>query len=146
MDRRHFIRSCGTACLGGVAVAGMLQACATTKTISGEIVQSNLVVELSEFELVRKGETSYRKFLIVQHPSLHYPICVYRFSETDYSALLMQCTHQGAELQVFGDRLQCPAHGSEFTNRGQVENGPAAIGLRSFPVQVVNHQLMLSLI
>lgn len=129
-----------------MAIAGVLQSCAPTKTISGTLVDSKLVVGLSEFELLKKEQLSYRKFVIVQHPSLHYPICIYRFGETDYAALLMQCTHQGAELQVFGDRLQCPAHGSEFTNRGQVENGPASLALRTFQVEIHGTQLIISLV
>lgn len=40
--------------------------------------------------------------------------------ENKYHALWTGCTHQGTELQVFGDRLQCPAHGSEFANTGAV--------------------------
>ena len=48
----------------------------------------------------------------------------------------MQCTHQGAELQASGDMLQCPAHGSEFNNKGTVTNGPADTDLRTFPVTV----------
>ena len=57
----------------------------------------------------------------------------------------MQCTHQGAELQVFGDKLQCPAHGSEFTNKGIVQSGPAETKLRSFPVIIEANQLKISL-
>jgi Rieske Fe-S protein len=57
----------------------------------------------------------------------------------------MRCTHQGTELQVFGDKLQCPAHGSEFNNSGAVQNGPADIKLRTFPVTLDNHQLKISL-
>jgi Rieske Fe-S protein len=58
----------------------------------------------------------------------------------------MQCTHQGAELQAFGDKLQCPAHGSEFSNRGQVESGPATAPLRTFPVSADNNELKISLV
>lgn len=57
----------------------------------------------------------------------------------------MQCTHQGAELQVFGDKLQCPAHGSEFSNKGSLENGPADRNLRNFPIIIDNGTLKISL-
>lgn len=60
-------------------------------------------------------------------------------------ALLMECTHQGAELQVFGDKLQCAAHGSEFSNKGIVESGPASTDLRKFPVRIENNILKVSL-
>jgi Rieske Fe-S protein len=81
----------------------------------------------------------------VQHDQLQYPICVYRLSENEYTALWMSCTHQGTELQVFGDKLQCPAHGSEFSNRGDIQNGPADKSLRIFPVKVETNQLLISL-
>jgi Rieske Fe-S protein len=57
----------------------------------------------------------------------------------------MRCTHQGAELQVFGDKLQCPAHGSEFSSKGAVQNGPADNTLRTFPVTIEKNQLKISL-
>ena len=57
----------------------------------------------------------------------------------------MQCTHQGSQLQVFGDKLQCPAHGSEFSNQGLVQNGPADQTLRKFPVYIESDFLKISL-
>ena len=66
-------------------------------------------------------------------------------SEQEYSALWMKCTHQGTELHAFGDRLQCPAHGSEFTKNGAVQNGPAADPLRTFPVVVDSNVLKINL-
>lgn len=59
--------------------------------------------------------------------------------------MLMSCTHQNAELQVFGDKLQCPAHGSEFDNTGRVLNAPADTNLRTFPVTVENNTIKISL-
>jgi len=57
----------------------------------------------------------------------------------------MKCTHQGAELQASGDVLQCPAHGSEFNNKGLVKTGPADTNLRTFPVVVNNNELFIDL-
>jgi Rieske Fe-S protein len=59
--------------------------------------------------------------------------------------MLLVCTHQGAELQVFGDKIQCPAHGSEFSNRGVLESGPANTDLRKFPIVIENNILKISL-
>lgn len=83
--------------------------------------------------------------MVVQNDILQYPVCVYRINENEYTALWMQCTHQGAELQVFGDKLQCPAHGSDFTNTGIVQSGPADRKLRTFPVTIEANQLKISL-
>lgn len=146
MDRRDFMRSCGYACLSGIAVTTILQSCATTKIVSGSIDQSELVIDLADFEQVKKKQSSFRKYLIVRNESLQFPLAIYRFSETEYTALYLKCTHQGAELQVFGDKIQCPAHGSEFSNRGAVESGPATEKLREFAVRIDNKQLKISLV
>jgi Rieske Fe-S protein len=145
MDRKKFIQSCGMACVGGGAMAVLLQSCGVSKTLTGTINDSDLLVSLSDFETKAGNETHYKKYIIVNNDKLKYPICIYRFDEQNYAALWLQCPHQGAELQVFGDKLQCPAHGSEFSNKGNVASGPADKNLRSFPVTVANNQLKISL-
>lgn len=142
MERKDFIRTCGLACLGGLLSVTLAEGCGSTKTITGVIADADLVIPLTAFSFQKGG---YRKFIVVQNERLKYPICLYRHDENHYSALLMRCTHQGAELQVFGDRLQCPAHGSEFDNEGVVKNGPAETDLRTFPVTIQNNQINISL-
>ncbi len=129
------------ACLGGLFLSSVLEGCGSSKVIAGTIDHSDLVMPATAFQ----SNNAYHKYVVVQHPSLKYPVCVYRTSQTEYIALLMRCTHQGAELQVFGDRLECPAHGSQFSNTGKVQNGPADTNLRTFPVTVINDQIHISL-
>ncbi|MEQ8877982.1 MAG: Rieske (2Fe-2S) protein [Cyclobacteriaceae bacterium] len=131
MQRRVFIRECGMGCLGVLASGLLLQRCAGTRYITGIIEGSYLNIPEDDF---LKEDNSYLQHVVVQNEVLQYPIVVFRFDTNEYRAFLMKCTHQGTELQVFGDRLQCPAHGSEFTNNGNVQNGPADTSLRSFPV------------
>jgi nitrite reductase/ring-hydroxylating ferredoxin subunit len=113
--------------------------------LSKEIKGSDLLVPITDFEINSNGKIEYKKYIIAQNEILQFPICIYRFNETEYMALLMECTHQGAELQVFGDKLQCAAHGSEFSNKGIVESGPASTDLRKFPVRIENNILKVSL-
>ncbi len=152
MDRKDFIKTCGFACLGSIAIVSGLQGCSSSgflsgssELLNGKIVGDDLVVPVSDFEIKKGKARDFRRYVIVQNEILKYPVCVYRFSENDYTALWMRCTHQGTELQVFGNQLQCPAHGSEFTNRGTVQNGPAEMKLRTFPVRIENNQLKISL-
>jgi nitrite reductase/ring-hydroxylating ferredoxin subunit len=119
----------------------VIQSCASVKYVTGEFNDTGIAIGLKEFD-ARKGHRSY---VIVRHDDLQYPICVYRINETQYSALLMQCTHQGAELQVSGDQLTCPAHGSEFDKIGRATSPPATASLRSFPVTIKNDQLFIDL-
>ncbi|MEP1032202.1 Rieske (2Fe-2S) protein [Ekhidna sp.] len=141
MKRTEFIRVCGTGCLGMMAGSMLLSSCAGTKYVTAPIKDSFLELDVSAFN---DGD-SVRKYVIVQNDQLQYPISVFRENATQYTALYMRCTHQGTELQVFGDRLQCPAHGSEFTKTGNVQNGPADANLRSFPVTSANNILKIDL-
>ena len=145
MNRRKFIYDSCTACLSATALAGILSSCTTTRYISGKLGTDGLFVNTDEFKIAKDGKASYRSFIIVRNEALQYPVCVYRFSETDYSALWMRCTHQGAELQASGEFLQCPAHGSEFTNKGKMTNGPADQDLRTFPVTINKNELFIDL-
>ncbi|MBK9939147.1 MAG: Rieske (2Fe-2S) protein [Chitinophagaceae bacterium] len=113
--------------------------------MGGKIAGDDLIVPLSDFGTKAGNEKHYKKYVVVQNDVLQYPICVYRFNANEYTALWMQCTHQGAELQVFGDKLQCPAHGSEFTNKGAVQGRPADTTLRTFPITIEANQLKISL-
>src|SRR5690242_14398514 len=111
MNRKEFIEQCVRCSVGILLAPAVLQSCSSTKYVNAPIVGSELVVNLTEFEIVKDGITQHRPFIVVQHESLQYPICVYRNSSESYDALWMKCTHQGTELHVYGDRLQCPAHG-----------------------------------
>lgn len=143
MQRKDFIRQCAGGCLGLMIGPAALQGCAGTRYLSAMIEDSDMIVPLSAFANKDKG--TFLSYVIVENEILQFPICVYRTSTTEYNALWMQCTHQGNELQVFGDMLQCPAHGSEFTRRGEVQNGPANMSLRTFPVTVLDDKLKISL-
>jgi Rieske Fe-S protein len=145
MNRKQFLKTCTLGCLTGVAGVALLHGCASSQVISGVIKDSDIIVPISDFEIKRGQETTFRKYIIIRNEFLKFPICVYRLSQADYSALWMSCTHQGAELQVFGDKLQCAAHGSEFGNTGNVESGPASTGLRKFPIIIENNSLKISL-
>jgi Rieske Fe-S protein len=145
MDRKAFLKSCGFACAGGGVMAVLLQSCGASKTITGTIKEDNLLVATADFETRAEKNTYFKKYIILNNDTLKYPICLYRFDAQNYAALWLSCPHQGAELQVFGDKLQCPAHGSEFDNKGVITNGPADKNLRSFPVTIEGNMLKISL-
>lgn len=140
MKRKEFIVKCGLCMIG---MPALLTSCAGTKYLAAPIEGDSLVVTLQSFVNEKDGRPL--KYIVAHNDKLEYPICVYRFSENEYKALLMKCTHQGTELQVFGDRLQCPAHGSEFTNTGAVQNGPADTPLRTFNISVLPESIKIKL-
>lgn len=145
MKRRDFIKNSCAACLSVSVVPLMLGGCTALINTAGTLVKDGLTLTPEDFIIKDKGNTAYRSFLIVRNDALKYPICVYRFNEKQYVALWMKCAHQGAELQASGDYLQCPAHGSEFNDKGQVTNGPASTNLRTFPVTVNDKEIFIDL-
>lgn len=145
MNRRKFIKNGCAACLSMSALPLMVSSCAALTNTTGKIVTDGLTISTEDFRMPGKDSGSYRSYLIVRNEALKYPICIYRFNEQEYTALWMKCAHQGAELHASGNYLQCPAHGSEFDNKGQVTNGPASTNLRTFPVLVRNKEIFIDL-
>lgn len=145
MDRREFVKRGCAFCLGGGVIPVALSGCSATHYVGGLIESDGLSVPKSEFTYLKKDKPSTRLYIIVQNDTLGFPIYVYRFSENEYSALWMQCSHQGNELQALGDQLHCPAHGSEFDNRGNVSQGPASHSLRTFPVVASEGKIFIDL-
>lgn len=145
MNRKDFLKTCGFGCLATITGISLLQSCSSSQVLSKEIKGSDILLPIADFETTSNGKTVYKKYLIIQNEILQFPICIYRFSASEFKALLMKCTHQGAELQVYGDKLQCAAHGSEFSNVGTVESGPANTDLRNFPIIIENNILKISL-
>lgn len=145
MDRRTFLKDSCLACLGIATASTLLTGCRTLYPVSGNLTDNGIKLPLREFISGRGTDIKHHSYIVVRNDALQYPICVYRFDETTYSALYMRCSHQGAELQAAGDRLTCPAHGSEFDNKGLVKQGPADQSLRSFPTTIIGEELFIDL-
>ena len=144
MDRRKFIKSSCASCLSAtIFTSAFITACTPTQYINGKLDKDGLIIDKDQFKVGSRG--SYTSFIVVRNENLLFPICIYRFSEEDYSAIWLKCAHMGAEVNVVGDMLQCPAHGSEYNNRGVVTNGPATSNLRTFPVAVRQNELFIDL-
>lgn len=147
MNRRKFLGTACVVCVGSALGLTTLQSCSTSSYLIKAVISgSNIIVPVVDFETLSNGKIKYKSHLILSNDKLSHPICVYRINENKYHALLLKCTHQGAELQVFGDRMECPAHGSEFDTNGIALSGPATQPLRSFPVSISQNQLLISLL
>lgn len=146
MDRKEFIKVCGGACLGLVGIALLNQSCTGTHYALSSVSGDKLSVIKSEFKIIKKNKPDYRKYIVVKNDKLDFPIIVYRKDENSYLAMLMKCTHQGIELNVNGDILTCSAHGSEFSNKGEVIQGPADQKLKIFPVSTDEQNIYIQLV
>ncbi len=145
VTRREFVKRSCILCLSGGLIPVILSGCQTTHYVSGIVESTGISILKSEFTYLQKDTLQTRQYIIVQNEKLEFPIYVYRFSENEYSALWMKCSHQGGQLQASGDHLQCPSHGSEFNNKGMVSQGPAEQNLRSFPVSIVADKILIDL-
>jgi Rieske Fe-S protein len=145
IDRRKFLKQSCVLGLGSSLGPSILSGCQSIHYVNGTIGPNGIDVLKSAFIITKKNKTTTRPFIVVQHDKMEFPIYVYRFSENEFSALWMKCTHQGNELQASGDHLHCPAHGSEFTNKGVVSQGPAELNLCSFPVSVTADKIIIDL-
>jgi Rieske Fe-S protein len=145
LDRREFLKSGCLACIGASIGSITLSGCAFTHYVSGSVAPNGINILKSDFIDQKKEKATTRQFIVVQNDKLAFPIYVYRISENEYSAIWMQCSHQGNELQALGDQLHCPAHGSEFDSQGKVTQGPASHDLRKFPVSANGDTLFIDL-
>jgi cytochrome b6-f complex iron-sulfur subunit len=144
MDRKEFIKTCGFACLGTTTLMTMLQGCASSNYFAKTTISGRLItIPKSEFTGMSKDKVIQRKFVLVRVEKFNYPIGVYDLGEGEYSALMLQCTHKGCELQPNGDFLVCPCHGSEFTNTGIVQNPPAEENLQTFKTSTDNENIYI---
>ena len=132
-------------CLSGAAILPGLSGCQSTYYTNGVVESNGISILKSDFTYLKKDKPLTRDYVIVRNDAMEFPIYVYKFSDSEYSAILMKCTHQGNELQASGDHLHCPAHGSEFNNKGIVSQGPAENNLRTFKVTPGSNKIFIDL-
>ncbi len=133
MQRIEFIKTCGIACVGGGALSAVLQGCASTNYFANATFSENkIILAKTEFVKTENDKTTHRNYVLLRTEKLNFPVIIYKSNEENYTALLMECTHKGCELHPSGDYLVCPCHGSEFNNKGVVQNPPAEENLRTF--------------
>lgn len=145
MKRKTFVKNMCMMALGGSVASGILSACSTMARITGNGVEGELKADGLHLPLSAFHQSNKLQYVIVHHENLKFPVCVYKYPNEDYEALWMECTHQGAELQVFGNKLECPAHGSEFNQKGEVESGPADTNLKTFKTRISGKHLVIQL-
>lgn len=85
------------------------------------------ITELSE---VKKGEGAILKKGLNR-------VAIYRDEAGEVHAFNAACPHMGCVVQWNADEksFDCPCHGSRFTAKGEIMNGPATAGLERIPVK-----------
>lgn len=141
MERRDFIKNCTAVCASGLGLALLMQGCGSVHYANSSVQTNKIKISKSEFIDPKKGE---RKFVVVRNERLQFPVCLYKKAE-NYSALYMQCSHQGCELQPNKTSLVCPCHGSEFSTEGKVLSPPADKDLKQFKVITDNENIYIEI-
>ncbi|PWK17088.1 Rieske-like 2Fe-2S protein [Arcicella aurantiaca] len=146
MERRDFIRTNCLACLGWSTILTTLTGCISAYYAKQvDFKQNNLIVKKSEFVEIKKDKKIIRNVIVAKYEKLGFPIALFRLGEEQYSAVYLECTHQGNEVQPHGDYLVCEGHGSEFDNKGKVTQGPAEKPLRTFMVKTDQENIYIDL-
>lgn len=145
MKRREFIKDCGFICFGTIGGSLMLQGCASNYYALSTTENNKITIKKTEFVSIKKGKTENRKYILVKIEAIQFPIFLYKQNDNEFTALLMNCTHKGCELQPHGEYLICPCHGSEFNNRGKVQNPPADEDLKQYKTFTDNENIYIQL-
>jgi Rieske Fe-S protein len=135
LDRREFL------CAAGLALAACLPACASVLAIPVFPENGRIVLRfLQHPALLERGG-----HLRLRPEGTTEPIYVLALDDGEYTALSPICTHQGCTVDISGDRLICPCHGSTYDRRGVVLRGPAPQALRRYPVMRTEDALIIEL-
>lgn len=122
LDRREFLLACGAACVP------LLGACAHVQYLSAVAADGRLAITKASLATV--------PFAFVKLESSEFPIFVSRDATTgEYAAVLTRCMHRGCQVEPSDGHLVCPCHGSEYTNAGQILQGPTSLPLIRFRVE-----------
>jgi Rieske Fe-S protein len=146
MERRTFIIHSCIACASGLGLSRLLTACTPNKYVTAyALSQNRLTIKKSEFSYSKKGLEKQHSFILVKPAGMQFPMVVYRLANGEYTALYLQCTHQGCELNAYETTMVCPCHGAEFNLKGDVIQGPAESALQKFKITHDNENIYVQL-
>ena len=136
MHRREFVAACGLSLL-----APLIGACASLAALRVPVEGGRVRVRLSEHpSLAQPGGT-----LKILPEGAEDPLYVLSLGNDDFTVLSPICTHRGCTVDVQGDRLVCPCHGSTYDRRGQVLRGPAERALQRYDVALAEGILQIAM-
>lgn len=136
LDRRRFVGVCGGA-LACAAITG----CASLMVRPVTAVDGRVSLALADHPELATPNGA----VAIQVAGSTDPLLVLRTGERQYVVLSPICTHRGCTVEVAGDRLECPCHGSQYTREGAVIQGPAERALQRFTVTASERQLVIDL-
>ena len=123
VDRRDFLGTCACA-LVGFALGG----CASLVTRPVTPIDGRVELALRQYpELMEPGGS-----LRIIPDGQTDPVYVLVRADGGIIALSPICTHLGCTVEIEGERLVCPCHGSTYDRDGKVLKGPAQRSLARY--------------
>lgn len=127
VDRRRFVHACVCG-IAGFAMPG----CASLMTRRVTPVDGRIELALVRFpELTEAGGS-----LALLPDGSSEPVYVIAQDDGTFVALSPICTHLGCTVEITGERLVCPCHGSTYSRAGAVLQGPAERPLARYPAHL----------
>jgi Rieske Fe-S protein len=123
--------------VGAGFIATTLSSCASLPVYKGVAEQGMMNVPLSSF--------IDGNLLVVRNNKMEHDILLVKKSESDVTALLMQCTHQNNSLSANKTGLFCASHGSTFDLEGNVTKEPALKSLKKYRTEINNQNVTINL-
>lgn len=134
LNRRRFLGTCACAIAGSALATG----CASLAVRQITPVDGRLQLPLLQHpELTEAGGS-----LAVLPQGTDTPVFILALGGRRFAALSPICTHLGCTVEIQGERLVCPCHGSTYDRQGRVLRGPAEQALFSFPARVTADDLL----
>jgi Rieske Fe-S protein len=81
----------------------------------------------------------------IQPAGMTDPLLVLRTGPAAYAVVSPICTHRGCTVEVAGDRLECPCHGSTYARDGTLLGGPAERSLTRLAATLQRGRLIIDL-
>ena len=137
MRRNEFVRMV-TLGAGYIAIAGCLGAC-KNKTAKTEEPAKASADKKAKSKVGFTIDLNDSKYAGLDKPGAYVyygKIIIARTNEGELVAFSKKCTHQGGPLSYNAElgKFQCPWHGTEYSGKGVVTQGPASKPMKPYNV------------
>jgi Rieske Fe-S protein len=134
IDRREFVVR------GAMLSAALLAGCASMVTHPVPVASGSIQLSLTQYPELSRADGAVK----LQPEGLEHPVYLLA-SGGSFVAVSPICTHRGCTVDIHGERLVCPCHGSTYDRSGNVLKGPAQRPLTRYAVSRMADTLVIQL-
>ena len=134
LRRREFVAVCAAGCAGL-----FLSGCVAMVTHPVPVSAGRVRLALASYPELGKADGAVK----ILPAGASDPIYVLASPSGAFRAVSPICTHRGCTVEVHGERLVCPCHGSTYDREGGVLKGPAQRALARYPISRVGDELVI---